>query len=69
MGSKNKKFSINLPIDIYDKVCESSENNNFYYPANNHPMGENKWKREPKKYQITDNQAIINQLKEHNRTL
>jgi len=42
MGSKNKKFSINLPVDIYDKVCESSENNNFYYPANNHPMGENK---------------------------
>ena len=26
-------------------------------------------KENPKKYQTTDNQALINQLKEHNRTL
>ena len=73
MGSKNKKFSINLPIDVYEKVCESSENNDKTITSTIRQIitqwVETGAKENPKEGQTNDNQALINQLKEHNRTL
>ena len=73
MGSKNKKFSINLPIDVYEKVCESSENKDKTITSTIRQIitqwVETGAKENPKKDQTNDNQALINQLKEHNRTL
>ena len=73
MGSKNKKFSINLPIDVYEKVCGSSKNNDKTITSTIRQIitlwvktGE---KENPTKDQTTDNQALVNQLKEHNSTL
>ena len=73
MGSKTKKFSINLPIDVYDKVSKiASETDSTLTSTIRQVITQ--WvilgdRQHPEGSKDSEDPQLIKQLQEHNRTL
>ena len=73
MGSKTKKFSINLPVDVYDKVSKiASETDSTLTSTIRQVITQ--WvilgdRQHPEGSKDSEGPQLIKQLQEHNRTL
>ena len=73
MGSKTKKFSINLPVDVYDKVSKiASETDSTLTSTIRQVITQ--WvilgdRQPPEGSKDSEDPQLIKQLQEHNRTL
>jgi len=73
MGSKTKKFSINLPVDVYDKVSKiASETDSTLTSTIRQVITQ--WvilgdRQHPEGSKDSEDPQLIKQLQEHNRTL